>query len=307
MIALAGPTASGKTSLGVLLAKELDGEIISADSMQIYKGMPIATAQPTEEELGGVRCHLTAFLSPENNYSAADFVRDAKNCAEDIISRGKIPIIVGGTGLYLDSFLTNTTFFSEPDTTGLREELRQELEAVGAKEMHRRLAEIDPEAAASIHPNNTVRVLRALEVYLATGETITQRKKRSREGESEYDALYLALNYKNREILYERINKRVDMMLSDGLLDEAEKYFSMPGRATASQAIGYKELAPYFEGTSTLEECVENLKRATRHYAKRQLTWFKKNESIIWLYPDEDEGFSRTALDLAKEFLQKEG
>lgn len=304
VIAVAGATASGKTSLAVELALRLGGEIISADSMQIYKGMFIATAQPTEEEKKGVPHHLIAFLEPNEKYSVAQFVLDAEKCIDDIIARGKVPIIAGGTGLYIDSLLCGIDFGEVPDNGEMRANLKARLDEEGAEKLLAELSEIDPETAQMLHINNTGRIMRALEVYYLTGETISEQKRKSREKGTQYAPLYIYIDYKDRQTLYDRIEKRVDIMVQNGLLEEAEKFISLGEETTAKQAIGYKELKPYFKGECSLEEAIDNLKKETRHYAKRQMTWFRRNEEKFTVYPDCDSDFAEKAVERAKEFLK---
>ena len=302
VIAVVGPTASGKTSLGVKIAGAVSGEIISADSMQIYKGMDIATAKPSACEMQGVPHHLIDFLEPWDNYSVAQFVKDAGEKIKEIRLRGNNPVIVGGTGLYTDSLLNGINFEREPENGEIRKKLKERAEKEGAEALLRELFEIDPEAASELHVNNTGRIIRALEVYYLTGKTITQQKIKSREKESPYEALYIGIEYKDRQKLYDRIEKRVDIMVGQGLLEEARKYISLGENTTAKQAIGYKELKPYFQGEISLNEALDNLKKETRHYAKRQMTWFRRNENIYWVYPD-TEDYEEKAVLKAKEFL----
>ena len=304
VIAVVGPTASGKTSLAVEIAKAVDGEIISADSMQIYKGMFIATAQPTEEEKQGIPHHLISIIEPSETYSVAQFVSDAKKCIDDIVSRGKVPVIAGGTGLYIDSLLYGIDFGFVPDNSEMREKLKDRLEKEGAEKLLDELRQIDPETAEILHVNNAGRILRALEVYYLTGETIAEQKRKSREKGSDYITLYIYIDFQDRQKLYDRIEKRVDIMVSMGLLPEAEKFISLGEDTTAKQAIGYKELKPYFNGECTLEEALDNLKKETRHYAKRQMTWFRRNEEKFTVCPDTDADFVNTAIQRAKEFLK---
>ncbi|MBR3869873.1 MAG: tRNA (adenosine(37)-N6)-dimethylallyltransferase MiaA [Clostridia bacterium] len=304
VIAVVGPTASGKTSLAVEIAKAVDGEIISADSMQIYKGMFIATAQPTEEEKQGIPHHLISIIEPSETYSVAQFVSDAKRCIDDITARGKVPVIAGGTGLYVDSLLYGIDFGFVPDNSEMREKLKERLENEGAEKLLEELREIDPETAETLHVNNAGRILRALEVYYLTGETISEQKRKSREKGSDYDSLYVYIEYTDRQKLYDRIEKRVDIMVSMGLLEEAEKFISLGEDTTAKQAIGYKELKTYFSGECTLDEALDNLKKETRHYAKRQMTWFRRNENKFTVYPDADPDFVNTAIGKVKEFLK---
>ena len=306
VVAVVGPTASGKTSLAVEIAKAIDGEIISADSMQIYKGMTVATAQPTEEEKQGVPHHLIAFLDPSETYSVAQYVEDAGNCIDDIVSRGKVPVVAGGTGLYVDSLMNGIDFGFVPDNNDMREKLKDRLENEGAEKLLEELRQIDPETAAQLHVNNRGRIMRALEVYYLTGETISQQKIKSREKGSDYDVLYIYINYADRQILYDRIEKRVDIMVKDGLLEEAEKFISLGEETTAKQAIGYKELKPYYNNECTLEEALDNLKKETRHYAKRQMTWFRRNENLTSISPDTDTDYLNTAITAVKNFLKGE-
>lgn len=289
LLVIAGPTASGKTALAVSCALEFNGEVVSADSMQIYKGMNIATAKPTPEEMRGVRHHLMDFLPIDVKYSAADFSRDAGSAIRDIHSRNKLPVIAGGTGLYIDSVVNNVKFIKNETDYELRERLSKKFDELGAEKMLSELSKTDFETAKRLHPSDRKRIIRAFEVYELTGMTVSEAKKASRLEPSPYNTVYIGLKYRNRDILYGRINERVDKMVSDGLLDEARAYYCLPEKATSSQAIGYKEFKPYFEGEISFDEAVENLKRSTRRYAKRQLTWFNGNENIIWFYPDDYE------------------
>lgn len=304
VIAVVGPTASGKTSLAVEIAKAVGGEIISADSMQIYKGMFIATAQPSEEEKQGIPHHLISIIDPSETYSVAQFVSDAKRCIEDIVSRGNVPVIAGGTGLYVDSLLYGIDFGFVPDNSEMRDKLRDRLEKEGAEKLLSELRQIDPETAQTLHVNNAGRILRALEVYYLTGETISEQKRKSREKGSDYESLYIYIEYADRQKLYDRIEKRVDIMVDMGLLEEAENFISLGEETTAKQAIGYKELKPYFSGEYTLGEALDNLKKETRHYAKRQMTWFRRNENKFTVQPDADNDFVSTAIGKVKEFLK---
>lgn len=283
VLAVVGPTASGKTGLGIALAKEYDGEVISADSMQIYKGMDIASAKPTKEEMDGVPHHLIDFLDRDVVFSAADYVKLAKEKIEEVLSRGKLPIIVGGTGLYIDSLLNNVRFSEGGSDEAYREELYAFAEKHGNEALHERLAMADPEAALNIHPNNLVRVIRALEVLHVTGRTFSELKAESRLEESPYDSLIIGLDFEERQTLYDRINLRVDEMVKMGLVEEARELWRASGMKTSANAIGFKELIPYFEGTMTSEACIDKIKQETRRYAKRQLTWFRKNERIKWI------------------------
>lgn len=285
VVVVAGPTASGKTSLAIEIAKKFGGEIVSADSMQIYKNMDIATAKPTKEEMSDVKHHLIGFIDCDEEYSVAMYKKDATEAIRDILSRGKLPVLCGGTGLYIDTLVNNTAFF-EYENTDIREKLEKEADEKGMDYLYGRLKEIDPCAAEKLHINDRKRIIRALEVYLATGKTITEQDRLSHLQESEFEWCIIGLTAENRQVLYDRINLRVDMMLKDGLLDEAKDFLSTPCSATAKQAIGYKELKPYFDGAVSLEDAVEKLKMETRRYAKRQLTWFRRNEKINWLCID---------------------
>ena len=294
LITVVGPTASGKTRLGVELAKRYGGEVISADSMQIYKGMQIATAKPTVEEMQGIPHHLMDFLEPNQTYSVAMFVDDAKKCIEDIFSRGKIPVIVGGTGLYVDSLLNNISFHESQRDTGLSEKLRELYYTEGVDYLLDMLRKFDGESAERLETEkNPKRIIRAIEFYKTTGITITEQNKNSKNEESPYSAIKLGLNFEDRQKLYDRINKRVDLMVEAGLISEAKRVFNSELSFTSVKAIGYKELFPYLKGELPLEECIEKLKQETRRYAKRQITWFKRDKEINWLYPDKADSFEQ--------------
>ncbi|WP_294824680.1 tRNA (adenosine(37)-N6)-dimethylallyltransferase MiaA [uncultured Eubacterium sp.] len=300
IICVVGATASGKTDLAVKLAKAVDGEIISADSMQVYKNMPIATAVATKEEQDGVVHHLVEFLDADQTFSVADFVERAKVLIDEITARGRVPIVAGGTGLFVDSLVKNISF----SEVGSNAEIRNELAEKSNEELYERLLKLDANAAEDIHPNNRKRVIRALELCMS-GTSKTEQNENSMLIDSPYDALYIGIGYKDRQKLYDRINKRVDLMLEAGLENEARQMLGKQG-LTARQAIGHKELQPYIDGKITLDEATENLKRETRRYAKRQLTWFRRNENINWLYADEmsrDE-LVKKAVDLAKNHLK---
>ena len=286
VLAVVGPTASGKTWLGVELAKIYGGEVISADSMQIYKGMDIASAKPTEEEKQGIPHHLMGFLDRDVSFSAADYVQLANEKIQEILSRGKLPIIVGGTGLYIDSLLENVKFSEGGSDEVCRQELYAFAKEHGNDALHARLAELDSEAAEGIHPNNLVRVVRALEVCHITGRKFSELKRESKMVESPYDSLIIGLNYENRQTLYDRIDLRVDEMVRAGLVEEARQLWLESGMKTAANAIGYKELIPYFKSERSLDDCIADIKQETRHYAKRQLTWFRRNQRIEWVMPD---------------------
>lgn len=305
VLAVVGPTATGKTALGVALAKRFGGEVISADSMQIYRGLDVGTAKVTAEETQGVPHHCVDFLPPEEVFSVADFTALAARLEQEISARGALPILVGGTGLYIQSFLEGIRFTEEKPSNGLREQLAAELEARGPEAMYAELLSVDPQAAATIHPNNRVRVLRALEHYRATGRRLSEQKAASRPSQRPYRSLVLGLDFADRAQLYRRIDLRVDRMMEQGLLEEARLvYDHWDSYRTAAQAIGYKEFFPYFAGEAELAACVEKLKQASRNYAKRQLTWFRHMEGVVWLQADApdllDEACRRT-----EEFLEK--
>lgn len=301
-----GPTASGKTGLSINIAKLFGGEVVSADSMQIYKGIHIASAAPDETEMQGVPHHLLEFLETDKQFSVADYVKTARKCIEDIASRGKLPIVAGGTGLYISSLLDNTEYTEQQTDYALREELEQQFDALGGEEMLRQLSGFDNESAERLHPNNRRRIIRAFEVYRLTGRTITEQNQLSHENESILEPLVLGLSTLDRELLYERINKRVDIMLENGLLDEARETLLRADDKGAFQAIGHKELYGYLRGETPYDEAVELLKRQTRRYAKRQLTWFKRDSRINWLYLDGEKDVYSTAGGLVSEFLKEE-
>lgn len=287
VIAIVGPTASGKTALGAEIAEEFSGEVVSADSMQIYKGMDIATAKPTKEEMRGIPHHLIGFLDRNVSFSVADYVELAGSVIGDISERKKLPVIVGGTGLYVSSLLDNIKFADIKSDAGLRKKLEDEAERLGNSYLFEKLEKVDPESAAELHPNNLVRVIRAIEVYELTGKKLSLFKAESRLEESPYDPVMIGLDYNDRQILYDRINKRVDIMVKNGLVEEAQSIFDSCNMKTAGNAIGYKELIPYFKKEKSLEECISKIKQETKRYAKRQLTWFRKNAKINWLKLDE--------------------
>lgn len=287
LIVIAGPTASGKTGLSIALAKALDGEIVSADSMQIYKYMNIGTAKPTDEEKAGIVHHLMDFLEPSESFSVADYCEMAHSAIADIHKRGKMPILVGGTGLYIDSLVNNVDFDQDDENHQIRSELEALAEKEGVEAVHKILVEIDPETAQKYHPNNLRRVIRAIEFYRVTGKTISAHAKE--EKTPRYNTVYFCIDW-DREILYDRINRRVDIMVEDGLVGEVRELLSKgyDKNSTAMQGIGYKEFYGYLAGEKTLEETLEEIKQGSRRYAKRQLTWFKRNKDIYWLKPGND-------------------
>ena len=287
VIAVVGATASGKTALGVDIAEYYGGEVISADSMQIYKGLDIATAKPTAEEMRGVPHHLISVLPPDHACSVAEYVEMARAKIAEVQSRGKLPVIVGGTGLYIDSLLDNIRF---PDIAGddaVPERLNREAETEGRAVLLERLRACDPETAAKLHENNLRRIIRALEVYELTGIPLSEHARRSRAVPPPWDSLRIGICFDDREKQYQRIRQRVDMMMEQGLLDEVRaEYESGTRRASAAAAIGYKELIPYLDGTADLESCIAVIKQETCRYAKRQGTWFRRNEQIYWIHRD---------------------
>lgn len=285
ILVVTGPTATGKSALGVELAKVLDGEVVSADSMQIYKRMDIGTAKVTVSEMQGVTHHMIDVAEPWESFSVARYVREADACVQELLGRNKLPIIVGGTGLYIDSLVRGINFFDDASNDALRIELEEKYAALGGEEMLRRLAEVDPKRAAKLHPSDKKRILRAFEFYLLTGITITQHDEETQKAPLRYKAVKLALSFENREDLYERIDRRVDLMVQAGLFDEVRSLMDsgVPEKSTAMQAIGYKEAALALRGEITRGEALELIKRESRRYAKRQLTWLRRDSSVNWI------------------------
>ena len=285
IVCVVGPTASGKTAYAINLAKELGGEVVSCDSMQIYQEMTIGTAKPTEEEMQGIPHHMIDVVSPFENYSVAEFVTNAKACIAEILSRGRVPVLCGGTGLYVDSLLNGITFSEDARDEGYRQELKIMAEKQGNEAVHALLKDADPKAAEEIHPNNVKRVIRTLEIIKTSGKTKADYDRDARR-ESPYHATIYGMDWE-REKLYRRIDLRVDRMMEQGLLEEVQHLLKLgvPKTATAMQAIGYKELVSYLEGEISLLEAVETIKRESRRYAKRQLTWFRRNKDIAWVKP----------------------
>ena len=284
IVVICGPTASGKTALSIALAKAFDGEVVSADSMQIYRRMDIGTAKPTKEEMDGVPHHMLDVAEPGEAYSVSRYVEEATACVEDILARGKLPIVCGGTGLYIDGLIRGTDYQPAGTDNGIREQLEGEWETQGAEQMMARLAAVDPDSAARLHLSDKRRILRALEVYLATGETITVHNARTKAIPPRYEAVMIGLNTEPRQILYDRIDRRVGGMLEQGLLQEVQSLLEdglLEG--TAAQAIGYKELLAYFRGEMTLETAADLIRQKSRNYAKRQLTWFRRDERVKWI------------------------
>ena len=283
VIVICGPTASGKTALSIELAKKINGEIVSCDSMQIYKEMDIGTAKPTKEEMQEIPHYMINTIFPNERYSVADYKKDAKKAIREIIKKGKVPIIVGGTGLYVDSLIYEIEYPDIKFDEKYRQELEEQVRKDGLEKLYNKAKKIDPEAMLKISSNDKKRILRVLEIYKATGKTKTEQERKSREKEPEFYYLVYGLNMP-REKLYERINLRVDIMIKQGLIKEVEeiykKYNEFP---TAMQGLGYKEVVEYLEGHLTKEEMIEKIKQETRRYAKRQMTWFRKNKQTIWL------------------------
>ena len=283
VIVICGPTASGKTALSIELAKKINGEIVSCDSMQIYKEMDIGTAKPTKEEMQEIPHYMINTIFPNERYSVADYKKDAKKAIREIIKKGKVPIIVGGTGLYVDSLIYEIEYPDIKFDEKYRQELEEQVRKDGLEKLYNKAKKIDPEAMLKISSNDKKRILRVLEIYKPTGKTKTEQERKSREKEPEFDYLVYGLNMP-REKLYERINLRVDIMIKQGLIKEVEeiykKYNEFP---TAMQGLGYKEVVEYLEGHLTKEEMIEKIKQETRRYAKRQMTWFRKNKQTIWL------------------------
>lgn len=283
VIVICGPTASGKTALSIALAKAVGGEIVSADSMQIYQEMDIGSAKPTKEEMEGIKHYMLDFVSPENRYSVADYKKQANEAIQTILKKGKMPIVVGGTGLYVDSLIYNISYQEMQFDQAYREELEKIVEEKGLDKIYETANTIDPEAIKIISPNDKKRILRILEIYHQTGKTKTQQEIESRKEEVPYDYKIFTINWE-RDILYDRINQRVDKMIEQGLIEEVKritkKYEQYP---TAMQALGYKEIKEYLDGKTSKEEAIEKIKQETRRYAKRQLTWFRKNKETIWL------------------------
>ena len=305
VVAVGGPTASGKTALSVALARAFDGEIINADSMQIYKNLDVGTAKPSAEERQGIPHYLLDFLPPETPYSVADFTAAADPLIRDITARGRLPLVVGGTGLYITSLLSGMAFAPEKTDPAIRARLQARADTEGGAALYAELQRIDPDYAAQVHPNNLPRVIRALELFEATGRRMSDQRREARPAEAPYHALCLCLTCRDRAVLYSRIDRRVDEMVENGVLDEARQvYDHRDAYRTAAQAIGYKEFFPYFEGTANLTECTERLKQATRNYAKRQLTWFRHMDGVVWLDASAPDVTVR-AVQLTQEFLAK--
>ena len=304
IITIAGPTASGKTALSILLAKEMDGEIVSCDSMQVYKDMDIGTAKPTLEEQAGIPHHMLSVAEPWEDFSVSRYCAMADPIVEDILRRGKSPIIVGGTGLYMDALIRGNAFAPCP-STGRREELEALAASQGIEAVIERLRAVDPGSAARLHPSDQKRIIRAMEVYLETGMTITEHNRKTQEIPPKYHPIRFALADRQRQTLYDRIDRRVDAMVEAGLIEEIQGLLArgIPEKCTAMQAIGYKEFVAALHGACSLEEAAGQVKQSSRRYAKRQLTWFRRNPENIWLIR-EDGQTSMEILDSARQYLR---
>ena len=308
ILVVSGPTASGKTRLAVELALSHNGEVVSADSMQIYRRMDIGTAKPTQEEMRGVPHHMIDVADPEEDFSVARYVDMAAQCVDDILARGKLPILAGGTGLYIDSLLSGRTFAHFDAQSPLRGELEERMRAEGGQALLEELGKVDPDSAARLHPNDEKRIVRALEIYYSTGKTITQHNAETKAIPPRYEALTLTLAFSRREDMWARIDRRVDEMMAAGLVEEVEKllHSGVPQRCTAMQAIGYKEMAAALLGDGDTAAAAEEIKLRSRQYAKRQLTWFRRNSGAKWLYWDSVPDFA-AALQASTGYMKEFG
>ena len=308
ILVVSGPTASGKTALAVELALAHNGEVVSADSMQIYRRMDIGTAKPTRAEMRGVPHHMLDVADPEEDFSVARYVELAARCVNDILARGKLPIVAGGTGLYIDSLLSGRTFARFDPDSPLRRELEEELARRGGAALLEELARVDPDTAARLHPNDGKRIVRALEVYRSTGTTLTEHNVMTRSLPPRYDALTLTLAFQRREDMWDRIDRRVDRMMADGLAEEVRALLDsgVPDRCTAMQAIGYKEMAAALRGDGDTARAAEEIKLRSRQYAKRQLTWFRRNPKARWLFWEERPDFAN-ACQRSTEYMEEFG
>ncbi|MBP5167155.1 MAG: tRNA (adenosine(37)-N6)-dimethylallyltransferase MiaA [Oscillospiraceae bacterium] len=306
LLVITGPTATGKSDLGVIMAERLDGEIVSADSMQIYRGMRIGTAAPTREEMRGVPHHLIGTVDPTEAYSAARYVEEASACVDDILARGKLPIVVGGTGLYIDSLLCSRIF---PGGDGaLRRRFSAQYDELGGEAMLAMLAEADPESAARLAANDKKRIVRALEVYHSTGKTVTQHNRETAQLPPRYLYCKIALDYADRNVLYGRIDARVDEMLRQGLVNEVRSLLEsgLEENSTAMQAIGYKELIPALRGECSVADAAELIKRESRRYAKRQLSWLRSRRDADWIIWEKNRDYAKAAL-ISTQLLEEKG
>lgn len=308
LVCVVGPTGCGKTRLGVELAKRLDGEVVSCDSMQIYRGMTIGTAAPTENEMDGVPHHMVGVVGPEENYSVARYAEDAARCVDDIISRGRQPVVVGGTGLYLNALLAGHGFAGGDKDGKCRAELEERWEKQGGEAMYAELLRIDPETAGVLHRNDKKRILRALEIWRETGKTMAQHNAETKQIPPRYDSVRIGLAYEDREEMKRAIDARVDRMVEAGLFEEVQSLLAagVPRSATAMQAIGYKEALSFFDGSATREEAAAEIKLRSRQYAKRQLTWLRRDRDIYWYYWKKTRDFS-SCLAFSTEILTAHG
>ena len=308
IVVICGPTATGKTKLGVALAKALGGEVVSADSMQIYRNMAIGTACPSPEEMEGIPHHMMAIADPGDNYSVARYVEEAARCVDDILARGKVPILVGGTGQYIDSLCAGRTFSAFRPESGQRERLQTIAAEGGLPGLWEDLQRIDPEAAEKLHPNDQRRIIRALEIWYETGKTITQHNRETQAIPPRYEALTITLTYEDRAHLYARIDQRVDVMMELGLVEEVKALLAagVPADCTAMQAIGYKEMTDAVANGGDLLAAAEEVKLRSRQYAKRQLTWFRRNQEAHWIYFPKEPDFTSVLRD-STEFLREKG
>ncbi|MBO4853586.1 MAG: tRNA (adenosine(37)-N6)-dimethylallyltransferase MiaA [Oscillospiraceae bacterium] len=308
VICVVGPTATGKTKMGTALAKRFDGEVVSVDSMQLYRGMAIGTAAPTMEEMEGIPHHMIAVADPRENWSVARYTAEADHCVQDILRRGRRPVLVGGTGLYLDALLRGTDFAAGSSGGEIREALYRRLKAEGAAALLEELRRIDPETAARLHPHDEKRILRALEIWQETGETIAAHDRRTQTVPPRYEAVYIGLTFANRAALYRRIDRRVDEMVTRGLLQEVQALLrsDLPPDATALQAIGYKQFLSVERGERTVEDAVAEVKLRSRQYAKRQLTWLRRNSLIHWIEWEDEPNFP-AGIQKATEILTAAG
>ena len=308
VLCVVGPTACGKTKMGVMLAKAYNGEVVSIDSMQIYRGMTIGTAAPTAAETEGIPHYMVAVADPGDNWSVARFAETADRYIQDILGRNKLPVLVGGTGLYLDAIIAGRNFAPGASGGAVRRELERELEAGGIEPLLEQLRKADPEAAERLHPSDSKRILRALEVYRETGKTISQHNAETKMMPKKYDPIYIGLAFRDREDMKALIDRRVDRMMEEGLPEEvrALRDAGVPRSSTALQAIGYKELLPALDGEKTIEEAAAEIKLRSRQYAKRQLTWLRRNPDVHWIYWEKERNFA-AAFQIATEIIMAEG
>ena len=308
ILCVVGPTASGKTKMGVLLAKRYNGEVVSVDSMQIYRGMTIGTAAPTEEEMDGVPHHMVAVADPAEQWSVAKYAEEAAAVIDDILARGKLPVLVGGTGLWLDAVIRGHGFAAGHAGGDMREQLQRELEERGIEPLLEELRQVDPDSAERLHPADTKRILRALEVWRETGKTITAHNEETKAIPPRYDALYIGLRFADRQDMWALIDRRVDAMVEEGLLEEVQALLGsgLPRNATALQAIGYKEFLGVLEGERTVADALAEVKLRSRQYAKRQLTWLRRNQEIFWIDWEKERDFVK-AIQISTEYLSAHG